>query len=102
MQSNNPFEVHDINYLSPSSMNTYISDMPMWVARYLFGVKSGGGAGAVNITSAGTGNTVKMMDRRYVEYMDKFYDSSETDADAAHFLDCGAIYSGGSTSTISG
>ena len=43
-----------------------------------------------------------MMDRRYVEYMDKFYDSSETNADAAHFLDCGAIYSGGSTSTISG
>ena len=47
MQSNNPIEVHNINYLSPSSMNTYISDMPMWVARYLFGIKSGSGAGAV-------------------------------------------------------
>ena len=47
MKSNNPFEVHDINYLSPSNMNTYISDMPMWVARYLFGIKSGSGAGAV-------------------------------------------------------
>ena len=47
MLKNNPFQVHNINYLSPSSMNTYISDMPMWVARYLFGVKSGSGAGAV-------------------------------------------------------
>ena len=47
MKKNNPFEVHNIVYLSPSSMNTYISDVPMWVARYLFGVKSGSGAGAV-------------------------------------------------------
>ncbi len=47
MIKNNPFKVHNINYLSPSSINTYISDMPMWVARYLFGVKSGSGAGAV-------------------------------------------------------
>ena len=47
MKKNNPFEVHNIDYLSPSSMNTYISDVPMWVARYLFGVKSGSGAGAV-------------------------------------------------------
>ncbi len=47
MKKNNPFEVHNINYLSPSSINTYISDVPMWVARYLFGVKSGSGAGAV-------------------------------------------------------
>ncbi len=47
MKSNNPFKVHGINYLSPSSMNTYISDLPMWVARYLFGVKSAGGASAM-------------------------------------------------------
>ena len=47
MRSNNPFNAHNINYLSPSSMNTYISDMPMWVARYLFGIKSGSGAGAI-------------------------------------------------------
>jgi len=47
MLKNNPFKVHNINYLSPSSINTYISDVPMWVARYLFGVKSGSGAGAV-------------------------------------------------------
>jgi len=47
MRSNNPFKVHGINYLSPSSINTYISDMPMWVARYLFNIKSAGGAGAM-------------------------------------------------------
>jgi len=47
MISNNSFSQHNINYLSPSSINTYISDIPMWVARYLFGVKSGSGAGAV-------------------------------------------------------
>ena len=47
MRSNNPFKAHGINYLSPSSINTYISDTPMWVARYLFKVKSPSGAGAV-------------------------------------------------------
>ncbi len=50
MKSNNPFEVHNIRYLSPSNINTYISDMPMWVSRYLFGIKSGSGAGAVRGT----------------------------------------------------
>ena len=47
MKSNNPFKVHGINYLSPSSINTYITDTPMWVARYLFGYKSPSGASAV-------------------------------------------------------
>ena len=47
MRSNNPFKAHGINYLSPSSINTYINDTPMWVARYLFGVKSAGGASAM-------------------------------------------------------
>ena len=47
IKSNNPFEVHNIKYLSPSSINTYISDIPMWVARYLFGIKSSSGAGAI-------------------------------------------------------
>ena len=47
MKSNNPFKAHNINYLSPSSINTYINDMPMWIARYLFGVKSPSGASAV-------------------------------------------------------
>ncbi len=46
-RSNNPFKAHNINYLSPSSINTYITDTPMWVARYLFDAKSQGGAGAM-------------------------------------------------------
>jgi len=47
MLSNNAFKAHGINYLSPSSINTYINDPPMWVARYLFKVKSSSGPGAV-------------------------------------------------------
>ena len=47
MRSNNPFAVHGITYLSPSSINTYINDNALWVARYLFGVKSSSGASAV-------------------------------------------------------
>ena len=47
MLSNNAFKVHGINYLSPSSINTYISDPPMWVTRYLFKVKSQSGAAAI-------------------------------------------------------
>ena len=47
MLSNNAFKAHGINYLSPSSINTYISDPPMWVARYLFKAKSSSGAGAI-------------------------------------------------------
>ena len=46
-RSNNPFKAHNINYLSPSSINTYITDTPMWVARYLFDATSQGGAGAM-------------------------------------------------------
>ena len=41
--------MHGINYLSPSSINTYINDNALWVARYLFGVKSSSGASAVEV-----------------------------------------------------
>tara|TARA_R100000234_G_C4960887_1_gene161734 strand:+ start:193 stop:936 length:744 start_codon:yes stop_codon:yes gene_type:complete len=47
MLSNDPFNAHGINWLSPSSINTYINDPPMWVLRYLFKVKSPSGAAAV-------------------------------------------------------
>ena len=47
MKSNDPFKVHNINYLSPSSINTYISDMSLWTMRYLFGVRSSSGASAI-------------------------------------------------------
>ena len=47
MKSNDPFKAHGINYLSPSSINTYINDQSLWVARYLFKIKSSTGASAV-------------------------------------------------------
>ena len=47
MRSNNPFKAHGINYLSPSSINTYINDTSLWVARYLFKIKSSSGASAI-------------------------------------------------------
>jgi len=47
VKSNDPFKAHGINYLSPSSINTYINDQSLWVARYLFKIKSSSGASAV-------------------------------------------------------
>jgi len=47
VRSNDPFKAHGINYLSPSSINTYINDTSLWVARYLFKIKSSSGASAV-------------------------------------------------------
>jgi len=47
VRSNNPFKAHGINYLSPSSINTYINDTSLWVARYLFKIKSSSGASAI-------------------------------------------------------
>ena len=43
MNSNNPFEVHGIEHLSPSSIQTFLEDKPRWIMRYLFGYQNGGG-----------------------------------------------------------
>jgi len=40
MSSNNPFDNHDIEHLSASSINTYIQDPCMFILRYLFKNKS--------------------------------------------------------------
>ncbi len=40
---NNPFETHGIEHLSPSSINCYIDDIPLWIMRYLYGFRNGGG-----------------------------------------------------------
>jgi hypothetical protein len=40
MSSNNPFDNHDIEHLSASSINTYIQDPCMFILRYLFKHKS--------------------------------------------------------------
>jgi len=39
---NDPFQIHEIEHLSPSSINTFIDDVPMWIMRYLFKYRHGG------------------------------------------------------------
>ena len=43
MNKNDPFDAHGIEHLSPSSFNTFLDDKAMWIMRYLFGYKNGGG-----------------------------------------------------------
>ena len=38
----NIFETHNIEHLSPSSINLFITDPCMWIIRYLFGYKDNG------------------------------------------------------------
>ena len=37
--SNNPFAIHGISHLSPSNINSYISDKPKWIMTYLFNIR---------------------------------------------------------------
>lgn len=46
MIQNNPFEVHGIKHLSPSSIGGWIGDLPMWLMRYLYGINDRAGVGA--------------------------------------------------------
>jgi hypothetical protein len=41
--SNDPFAEHGIDHLSPSSINAYINDPCIWIMRYLYGFRNGGG-----------------------------------------------------------
>ena len=47
MTSNNAFKPHGINHLSPSSINSFIGDLPMWIMRYLYNVRDNAGVGAL-------------------------------------------------------
>jgi hypothetical protein len=42
LTNNDPFELHEIDHLSPSSINTFIQDKEAWIMRYLFKYKHGG------------------------------------------------------------
>lgn len=42
----NPFKVHSIKYLSPSSLNLFISSPAKWVMRYLYKISEDPGPGA--------------------------------------------------------
>ena len=43
MKSNNPYEIFEIDHLSPSSINTFIQSPAKYVMRYLFDYKTVGG-----------------------------------------------------------
>lgn len=45
--------------------------------------------------------TINGVTKRYVEYLNKFFDDEDEQADA-HFVDCGFVYDGSAATTISG
>ena len=51
MQSNNPFKVHNIEHLSPSKINLWVSDPALFVGTYLCGMKGSLGVGAFRGTA---------------------------------------------------
>ena len=67
MRSNNSFKTHNISHLSPSSINTYITDPPQWIMRYLFGIRSAGGAGATYVIESGTDIAKQNVDDSKIE-----------------------------------
>ena len=68
-----------------------------------FKVSASSGGSAIDIADTGTGtHTVVMMEKRYVEYLDRFFDSGELTSDDAHFVDSGIYQSGGASTTLSG
>jgi hypothetical protein len=71
MSSNNPFDVHGIEHLSPSSINTFIDDKAMWIMRYLFGYKNGGGP------AMWRGSAIDGGVGAYFGFEDKLYSTSE-------------------------
>ena len=58
--SNNPFAIHGISHLSPSNINSYISDKPKWIMTYLFNIRDQFGAGATR------GNAVESFLYKYL------------------------------------
>ena len=50
MQSNSVFDTHQIDHLSPSSINLFVEDIPLWIMTYLFKIRDNYGVGAVRGT----------------------------------------------------
>ena len=61
---NDPFETHEIQHLSPSSVNTFIDDTCLWIMRYLFNYRNGGGPAMWRgtVTDHGCGNLFGLND----------------------------------------
>ena len=51
MKSNNPFEAHNIEHLSPSKINLWVADPALFVGTYLCGMKGSFGVGAFRGTA---------------------------------------------------
>ena len=68
-----------------------------------FKVAATSGGTAIDIDQGAGPHTVykKDIEQRYIEYLEEFYDNSMS-VDDAHFVDCGAYYSGSSASTLTG
>ena len=68
-----------------------------------FKVAAASGGTALDIDQGSGTHTIYKKDvtQRFVEYLEQFYDNSMA-ADTAHFVDCGANYSGSSASTLTG
>ena len=71
MNKNDPFDAHGIEHLSPSSFNTFLDDKAMWIMRYLFGYKNGGGP------AMWRGNAIDGGVGAYFGFEDKLYSTSE-------------------------
>ena len=82
------------------STNYYVRD----VETNFFKVELTVGAGAINITSAGSGtHTVKMMERQYVEFLEQNFDTNAGDTSVdSFFVDSGLAYSGGAVTSLTG
>jgi len=70
---NDPFEIHEIDHLSPSSVNTFIDDTCLWIMRYLFGYRHGGSPAMWRgtVSDHGVGNLFGLNDA------DKIYTKAE-------------------------
>tara|TARA_R100001530_G_scaffold39239_3_gene30327 strand:- start:2376 stop:3095 length:720 start_codon:yes stop_codon:yes gene_type:complete len=68
-----------------------------------FKVAAVSGGTAIDIDQGTGPHTIykKDVEQRFVEFLEEFYDNSMS-ADNAHFVDCGAYYSGASASTLTG
>jgi len=68
-----------------------------------FKVAASSGGTAIDIDQGSGTHTIykKDIEQRYIEYLEEFYDNSMS-AGSAHFVDCGAYYSGSSASTLTG
>lgn len=73
MKSNNPFEAHGIDHLSPSKINLWVADPALFVGTYLCGMKGSFGVGAFRGTAVEYALEKKLNNNKYPpKAMDEF------------------------------